>query len=122
VQEDQFRWDYRHQVLEQEHLTPWQLFAAVKWLELSFHLRPRRLWRVLFGRNRQWRREGWWTATHTTLVWLMEIVEFARRVRFARNPKLLGDRSSLVAGGQVFHRREHERRAIGLAGNVQRLK
>lgn len=91
VQDDQRWWDYRHQVLEQQRLRPWQLFAAVKWLELRFHLRPRRLGRLLLARDRQRRREAWWTARHTGLVWLMEIVEFVRRVRHARAPLPLRD-------------------------------
>jgi anaerobic magnesium-protoporphyrin IX monomethyl ester cyclase len=91
VQTDQRRWDYRHQVLEERHLRPWQLFAAVKWLELTFHLRPRRLARLLFDRDRTRRREAWWTARHTALVWLAEIAEFLFRVRFARRPRPLAE-------------------------------
>ena len=49
VQPDQAKWDYRHQVLAQKHLRPWQLFLAVKWLELRFHLTPGRLWSMLRG-------------------------------------------------------------------------
>lgn len=78
VQPDQRYWDYRHQVLDQRHLRPWQLFVAVKWLELAFHLRPRRLARLLLNRDAERRRQAWWTARHTTMVWLMEVVEFAR--------------------------------------------
>lgn len=89
VQEDLSRWDYRHQVLAQRRLAPWQLFAAVKWLELRFHLRPRRLRRLLLAGDRADRREAWWAARHTGMVWLMEIVEFVRRVRFARRPRPL---------------------------------
>src|SRR5262249_4894428 len=36
IEPDQRKWDYRHQVLAQKHLKPWQLFARVKWLELWF--------------------------------------------------------------------------------------
>jgi anaerobic magnesium-protoporphyrin IX monomethyl ester cyclase len=86
VQTDQRNWDYRHQVLQERHLRPWQLFAAVKWLELAFHLRPRRLARLLFDPDRARRREAWWTARHTSLVWLAEVVEFLFRTRFARRP------------------------------------
>jgi anaerobic magnesium-protoporphyrin IX monomethyl ester cyclase len=89
VQEDQSRWDYRHQVLAERHLRPWQLFAAVKWLELRFHLRPRRLWRLLSARDRARRHQAWWTLQHTGLVWLMEIVEFLTRTRFAGRPRPL---------------------------------
>jgi anaerobic magnesium-protoporphyrin IX monomethyl ester cyclase len=90
VQENQLYWDYRHQVLDQAYLRPWQLFAAVKWWELSFHLRPRRLGRLLLTRDRGRRQQAWWTARHTLMVWLAEIVEFVRRTRFARRPVPLG--------------------------------
>jgi anaerobic magnesium-protoporphyrin IX monomethyl ester cyclase len=89
VQEDLFRWDYRHQILEQRRLRPWQLFLGVKWLELCFHLRPRRLRRLLLTRDRGRRREAWWTARHTGMVWLMEVVDFVRQVRFTRHPRPL---------------------------------
>jgi anaerobic magnesium-protoporphyrin IX monomethyl ester cyclase len=94
VQEELGRWDYRHQVLAQRRLRPWQLFAAVKWLELRFHLRPRRLRRLLLAPDRRRRREAWWTARRTGLVWLMEIVEFVHRVRFARQPRPLAEHLS----------------------------
>jgi len=84
VQPDQRLWDYRHQVLEEHHLRPWQLFAAVKWLELRFHLRWRRLRRLLLATDPIQRREAWWTAWHTGLVWLMEIVEFLWRASSRR--------------------------------------
>ncbi len=91
VQTDQRRWDYRHQVLAQRYLKPWQLFAAVKWLELRFHLRPRRLMCLLLSRDRFIRQQGWWTARHTGLVWVMEIIDFVHSVRFADHPRPLMD-------------------------------
>jgi anaerobic magnesium-protoporphyrin IX monomethyl ester cyclase len=96
VQEDLRRWDYRNQVLAQQHLRPWQLFLGVKWLELRFHLRPRRLWRLLLDHDRRRRHEAWWTHWHTGLVWLMEIVEFVGRTRFARRPRPLREAYSGV--------------------------
>jgi anaerobic magnesium-protoporphyrin IX monomethyl ester cyclase len=90
VQPDQRRWDYRNQVLEQRSLRPWQLFLAVKWLELRFHLRPRRLRRLLLDADPARRREAWWTTWHTGMVWLMEIVDFVLRTRFAGRPQPLG--------------------------------
>jgi anaerobic magnesium-protoporphyrin IX monomethyl ester cyclase len=53
VEPDQANWDYRHQVLTQEKLRPWQLFLAVKWLELRFHLRPSRLRALLWEPDRR---------------------------------------------------------------------
>ena len=76
---DQRRWDYRHQVLTQPLLRPWQLFAGVKWLELWFHLRPRRLWAIVRTRDRLRRRQLLWCALHTGLVWWGEVAEFLLR-------------------------------------------
>jgi len=76
VQVDQQKWDYRHQVLAQNRLRPWQLFAAVKWLELCYHLRPHRLGEILRERDRQRQRQWLWTYLHVGSVWLAEVMEF----------------------------------------------
>lgn len=94
VQEDQRRWDYRHQVLEEPALRPWQLFLAVKLLELAFHLRPRRLWRMLRDSDRFMRRQLRWTAVHIGGVWLGEIVEFVLGTRVVRHGRPLGARGA----------------------------
>jgi anaerobic magnesium-protoporphyrin IX monomethyl ester cyclase len=76
IEPDLRKWDYRHQVLGQRHLRPWQLFVWVKWLELWFHLRPQRLWEVM--RTRDWfrRRQLLWVLLHIGRVWVGEIMEF----------------------------------------------
>jgi anaerobic magnesium-protoporphyrin IX monomethyl ester cyclase len=84
VEKDLEKWDYRHQVLGQRRLAPWQLFAGVKWLELCFHLRPRRLWGLLRTRDRFRRWQLWWVFLHIGLVWLGEVVEFVMRALFPR--------------------------------------
>lgn len=76
IEPDQRRWDYRHQVLGQRHLKPWQLFLWVKWVELWFHLRPRRLRAILGTRDRFRCRQLLWVLLHVGLVWVGEIVEF----------------------------------------------
>lgn len=76
VEPDQRKWDYRHQVLAEKHLKPWQLFLRVKWLELRFHLRPGRLWAMLRERNSFRRRQHRWGLWHTGLVFLAEVGEF----------------------------------------------
>ncbi len=62
VQRDQQKWDYRHQVLAQRHLKPWQLFFAVKRLELSFHLHPARLFGMARNRDRFMLGQVIWTS------------------------------------------------------------
>lgn len=78
VEPDPSRWDYRHQVLAGPRLRPWQLFAAVKAIELRFHLDPRRVRRALFGSPFD-RRQWMWVVRHIGLVWLAEIGEFVWR-------------------------------------------
>lgn len=82
VQPDQRKWDYRHQVLGQTRLRPWQLFAAVKWLEMRFHLRLCKLREMLLSGDRFRRRQCAWTLFHTGLVWLAEVWEFLFRTSF----------------------------------------
>ncbi|MBX6314629.1 MAG: radical SAM protein [Isosphaeraceae bacterium] len=84
VQPDQGKWDYRHQVLAQAHLRPWQLFLAVKWLELRFHLTPGRLWALVRGGDWSQRYQRSWVFRHIALVWLAEVIEFVLGIFFAR--------------------------------------
>jgi anaerobic magnesium-protoporphyrin IX monomethyl ester cyclase len=98
VQPDQSKWDYRHQVLAQESLRPWQLFLAVKWLELRFHLRLRRLWSLLREGDRLRRRQRSWMYRHIALVWLAEVFEFLFRTSFAMRPVTLAERDRPIRG------------------------
>jgi anaerobic magnesium-protoporphyrin IX monomethyl ester cyclase len=95
VEPDQTRWDYRHQVLAQTYLRPWQLFLWVKWIELWFHLRPRRLWAILRTRDRFRRRQLLWVLLHIGLVWVGEVLEFLRTA-FTRR-RVLADEGDRVA-------------------------
>ena len=91
VQPDLSKWDYRHQVLAQRSLRPWQLFLAVKWLELRFHLRPARLWAIHRERDPGRRHQHFWVLRHSALVWLAEVFEFLLRTSFARTPVTLAE-------------------------------
>jgi anaerobic magnesium-protoporphyrin IX monomethyl ester cyclase len=91
VQFDQRKWDYRHQVLAQKYLRPWQLFVLVKWLELRFHLRPRRIWSIVRERDRLRRHQRMWVCRHIALVWLAEVFEFLFRTTFTRKPVTLAE-------------------------------
>ncbi len=74
VQPDLSKWDYRHQILAQPHLSPWKMFIAVKWLELCFHARPGRLWHIYKTKDNFLRRQRMWSFIHTGLVWFIEIL------------------------------------------------
>ena len=74
IQPDQSKWDYRHQVIEQAHLTPWKIFLATKLLELRFHARPGKLWSIIKNRDRFLRKQLLWCFLHTGLIWLSEVI------------------------------------------------
>jgi anaerobic magnesium-protoporphyrin IX monomethyl ester cyclase len=100
VQPDQAKWDYRHQGLAEKHLRPWQLFLAVKWLELRFHLTPRRLVSLLRGGDRSRRCQRRWVFRHIASVWVAEVIEFVLGAAFARPPlRWAGDSEKHEAGG-----------------------
>lgn len=77
VEHDQQKWDYRHQVLQHEELTPWQLFWGVKRMELRFHLRH--VTKLFTESDPLRRRQRWWTLRHIGSVWLCEAGEFVWR-------------------------------------------
>jgi len=91
VQTDHKKWDYRHQIFEQRHLRPWQLFLAIKTMEFCFHLRPRRLWSILRTRDVFRLHQLLWCQLHTGLVWFGEIAEFVLRTTFACQPRTLAE-------------------------------
>lgn len=79
IEPDQAKWDYRHQILAQPQMKPWEVFLAGKWLELRFHTRPRRLWRTFFSKDPLMRGQLLWALRHTTAVWCAELFEGLRR-------------------------------------------
>ena len=118
VEPDLSKWDYRHQVLAEDRLKPWQLFLSVKCLELCFHLRPARLRAIAAERDPFRRRQLLWCALHTGAVWAGEILEFAWRAigrrkritaetRRARRPTrslpVLGETRRDVGDAGVLH-------------------
>jgi len=97
IQEDLTNWDYRHQILKQSRMSPASIFTNVKWLEAWFHLRPAKIWSMLTQRDPVLRQQYWWTLTHTSMVWLAEIVEFVTRCRFSSTPRPLSTYGEPVA-------------------------
>lgn len=87
AQENLSMWDYRHQILHEPQMKPWELFLGVKWLELRFHMRTTRLKRMLTEHDAQRRQQLWWAISHTGLVWLGEVIEFALTARSRRASK-----------------------------------
>ncbi|MBW1916275.1 MAG: radical SAM protein [Deltaproteobacteria bacterium] len=80
VEPDLGKWDYRHQILAQKHLSPWKIFLAAKWLEYRIHGRPRRLWSIWKTQDRFLRRLLIWSFIHTGFVWFAEILVWLAEV------------------------------------------
>ena len=102
IQEDQTKWDYRHQILQQGRMSPGRLFANVKWLEAWFHLRPSKILSMLRQRDPLLRQQYRCTMAHTSMVWLAEIAEFVFRCRFTRSPKPLSEYTDPAVGNVLI--------------------
>lgn len=79
IQPDLRRWDYKHQILENRHLPPWQVFLLAKFLEAVVQLRPRALWRVMVHGDRSLRDAMRWYFDIGRRVWFHEIRNFLFR-------------------------------------------
>jgi anaerobic magnesium-protoporphyrin IX monomethyl ester cyclase len=77
VQTDRRRWDYKHQVLETRHLSPRQVLACVKAMELVLQLRPRALTRLVAHRDAAVRQGMRWYYQMGVRTWRHEILRFA---------------------------------------------
>lgn len=84
IEDDQNRWDYRHQVLG-TRIPPWRVFLWVKLTEVVLQLRPRALWRVLAHRDRSLRKALRWCYGVGRRAWMFEVREFLRSA-FRRRP------------------------------------
>ena len=101
AQADQRRWDYRHAVLAESVLKPWQLLLGVKWMECWFHLRPRRLWQTLRPHDPFRRRQRLWCLWRTGLIFFAEIAEFLFCGASPTAPLTVSDTEQLNIAGPV---------------------
>lgn len=78
VEDDLEKWDCRHQVVGLKGLTRTQLFYGAKFVELVYHLHPRRLWRAMTSRDRRLRRQFTFAYRHVAGVFWDEVLEYLR--------------------------------------------
>lgn len=103
VEPDVARWDYRHQVLAVDHLTPTQLFLGVKLVELAYHLHPRRLARILAAREGRLRRQLRFSLWHTSAVFCYELGEhLVTRARRMATPRRERSASTPAVGARLL--------------------
>ena len=86
VEGDQRRWDYKHQVIATGHVPPWRIFLWAKLIEIVLQARPRTLWRIVFGGDREFRHAMRWYTRIGRRVWFHEVAEFLCRTRHAPQP------------------------------------
>jgi anaerobic magnesium-protoporphyrin IX monomethyl ester cyclase len=83
IQSDLNKWSYRNQVIATPHLNPIELFAGVKLTEALFHLRPKALRRIFFGRDRRYLKIMRSSMLVGIRVILAEIFEFFFQTKFS---------------------------------------
>ena len=84
IQEDQTKWDYKHQVLSSP-LPAWRVFLWVKLIEFIVQSRPKAIWRLLTYPDAKIRHAQSWYYKMGRRVWVHEIIGFffrdARKTR-----------------------------------------
>jgi len=85
IQLDQTKWDYKHQVLETVHLSPWRIFLWVKFIEIVMQGRPKALWRAFLQPDRASRWGMRWFTKMGRRVLLHEWWHFWWRDRRIKN-------------------------------------
>lgn len=83
IQPDVGKWDYRHQILSQQKLSPWKVFLGAKLIEAFVHARPGKLWSILGTQDRFLRKQLIWCFIHTTAVYWAEVILW----KATRSPK-----------------------------------
>ena len=78
IQPDARKWDYKHQVLATEAMSPTALFAWVKAIEVVAQTQPRALRRVLAHPDPKLRHGMRWYTKMGRRVWFHEVAEFLR--------------------------------------------
>ena len=84
IQSDLDKWSYRNQVVATPYLKPFELFLGVKLTEALYHLRPKALTRIFFGKDKRHRkimRSSMWAGIRVILA---EIFEFVFQTKFSR--------------------------------------
>lgn len=76
IQEDLRLWDYKHQVLNTDHVPAWRVFLWVKFIEMVLQLRPKALWRTYMHSDPDiLHAMQWYTRMGRRVVW-REIFRF----------------------------------------------
>ena len=91
IQTDQRKWDYKHQIMEMQHLRPWQAMLYIKLIELLMQTRPKALLRSFFHKNKGLRRAMSWYNNIGKRVFFYEISQFIFKDKRAKHAVPLKD-------------------------------
>jgi anaerobic magnesium-protoporphyrin IX monomethyl ester cyclase len=80
IQQDQKKWDYKHQIMAIESLKPWVVILYVKLIELIMQARPRALKRLFFHKDARLRDAMRWYTNIGRKVWFHELFQFFFKV------------------------------------------
>lgn len=81
---DQRKWDYKHQVLATEHLSPAIVILYVKMIEIILQMRPKALKRLLFHQDKRLRKAMWWYTKIGRRVWFYELADFFFKTKHSK--------------------------------------
>lgn len=109
IQSDLSRWDYKHQILSNEYLKPWQLYLWIKFIEIVMQCRPKALARLLFHPDALIRQANRWYYRIGRKVWFYEIRQFLFHDKRNFNGRTLRDYwGNNLIEEEYVHRLDHD--------------
>lgn len=76
VENNQRKWDYKHQILATPKLKRWQVILYVKLIEIVMQTRPKAILRLFFHKDKKLRHAMMWYTKIGRRVWMYEWYEF----------------------------------------------
>lgn len=86
---DQTQWDYKHQILESNHLKPITILIYVKLIEVLMQTRPKALIRLFFHKDKRLRKAMKWYSTIGKRVWFFEIYSYFKNFKNEKSKPLI---------------------------------
>lgn len=88
---DQRKWDYKHQVISTQYLTPWLVIIYVKLIEIIMQTRPIAIYRLLFHKEARLRSAMLWYTRIGRRVWFWELYQFFFVTRLSKEKMKMGE-------------------------------
>ena len=88
---DRRKWDYKHQVIEMQYMSPALVILCVKFIELIMQTRPKALKRLLFHQDARLRSAMRWYTNIGRRVWFWELYQFFFVTKLTKKKITLGE-------------------------------